>query len=1136
MAQDSRNTKKKKPEEGSSWLSRAVPVEDAEVGESSWLSRATPIEVPVEPAKESDWLSRAMPAEDTDPAQTLEAPKPVSDVDREIEERSAFNKPAVIPEVITNKELAQIAKKHDVPVKTLRDALSFFGGRPEDITARDVVGGTLGLGSEMLLGAGQKAYKTAQSPKVERALDDLQEFAAGRKSYLQKGAEFALPVVGQAAAIGKGALTAAKVGAGMGAVAGVSGSRQGQELTSGIVGAGLGAGLNVGFNKLLGKVGAKAVSRAERELESTMPKVDIEAISKEALSKTQTSNKILEDLSFGNKSIQDLVPAELNSIVNEQVPKEVVAEVLKGRGDIGKQITKQLIREGLGDTPLNRAAKLAERVAQEDRIEFLTRAGVKPASNKIDDVQEAFVSAQRQGPDYLRQIYKDHADIKAFRRQVEDSAIRDLTPTGKLDAALSYKISDGKFAMRMLDNKLGSEGEKLLTDLSSARNKLSYIRSGYRKEMDELYRQVDKSGTFKDATETGRLADVIEGKAKPQPNDLPTVELVKNYTDRLYNFVTKKAKEEGIDAFSFPKRDKYLPNMMLSVPETISKVQSELTKAVQDASQETGKKLSSLSQLPAREWAKVQDSDSVKNLVDFLNIGLAKEARKIPRSGAELEAMVMDATNSSAGVAALDKLARGIQARTGSIPDFVKEKNIFKALDRYTYDTLSNLYQRNTLSKLRNLSEKMEAVGARAETDYLKNLLQDITGVREGTVAAWQRDFNTQVSKKLDASIEQALKEGKNAKATALGSIKYMGDIPALMSRQIYPNVLGWNLRPIVQNMLSGVARLAPELGTKYGYSTYLRGTTYAVKNQAELSKDMIRLGLVPNAFTREGEQALAEGIMASKAGRMSADLLESSNKIGMSLFQGSEHLNRISVLGTAKMMANDIAKGSKLALDSLNKFPPYVRKEVVAANGDTQKIYETIGKYLNATTAFNYDRPTLFELGRTLGPLFSTFAKWPTSVFGEALADLKTAPTMPAAVRRVAERLVLPFIGFAAIDHAIRDELDEKGRTAAIVGSRGISSAAPVSSLGSVVSGGIFTPPMIDTVVQGLVVPALSGDPNTIGKGLDRAAFTYLPGAGFTKFLTDTLPTYIQDERPEGPTGTERVINAPGTYRRILK
>lgn len=1129
------------------WLDNAEVLGEAEELEAlkkkakpdSWLSRATSGESESEQTapEESDWLSRA--SEDTDPAQIPEAPKPVSalsPIDKEIEERSAFNKPAVIPEQITNQELAQIAKKHDVPVKTLRDALSFFGGRPEDITARDVAGGIVGLGSEMLLGAGQKAYKATQSPKVERALDDLQEFAAGRKSYLQKGAEFALPVVGQAAAVGKGALTAAKVGAGMGAVAGVSGSRQGDELTSGIVGAGLGAGLNVGLNKLLGKIGAKAVTKAERDLEKTMPKVDIEAISREALAKSEASNKILEDLTFGTKSMQDLVPAEINSIINEQVPKEVLQEVMAGRGDIGKQVTKQLIKEGLGDTPLNRAAKLAERVAREDQVEFLTRAGVKPAGIKPDDIQEAMVSAQRQGPEYLKQLYKDHADMKAFRRQVDEESIRDLAPTSKLDSALSYKISDGKFAMRMLDNKLGAEGERILTDLSSARNKLSYIRSGYRKELDNLYNYVSKTGGFKDATETGRLADVIENKVKGTLEEQKAAELVKNYTDRLYTFVTQKAKEEGVDGFKFPKRTNYLPNMLLSTPETISKVQSELTKATDEASNMAGKKLASLGQVSARDWAQLQDSPTVKNLVDFINIGLDKEARKIPRSGAELEALIMDSTNSSAGVAALDKLARGIQARTGSIPDFIKEKNVFKALDRYTYDTLSNLYQRNSLSKLRNLSDKMEAVNARAESEYLTNLLQDITGVREGTVAAWQRDFNTQVSKKLDTAIEKATKEGNKAKAVALGSIKYMGDIPALLSKQIYPNVLGWNLRPIVQNVLSGVARLAPELGTKYGYSTYLRGTTYAVKNQAELSKDLVRMGLVPNAFTREGEQALAEGIMASKAGRMSADVLEASNKIGMSMFQGSEHLNRISVLGTAKMMAHDISKGSKLALDSLSKFPAYVRKDVIAAGQDTQKIYETLGKYLNATTAFNYDRPTLFELGRTLGPLFSTFAKWPTSVFGEALADLKTAPTMPAAVRRMAERLVLPFIGFAAIDHAVREELDEKGRTAAILGSRGLASAAPVSSLGSVVSGGIFTPPMIDTVVQGLIVPALSGDPNVMAKGVDKAAFTYLPGAGFTRFLTDTLPTYIQDERPEGPTGTERVLNAPATYRRILK
>ena len=114
-------------------------------------------------------------------------PVSASSVDKEIEERSFFNRPIVKPEPIKDSEVAQIAAKHGVDPAELRSLAPYFGANFEGGTVgeatADALKGTASTLGQLALGIPQKLYKKTQSPEMERALDDLQNLAAGRESY-----------------------------------------------------------------------------------------------------------------------------------------------------------------------------------------------------------------------------------------------------------------------------------------------------------------------------------------------------------------------------------------------------------------------------------------------------------------------------------------------------------------------------------------------------------------------------------------------------------------------------------------------------------------------------------------------------------------------------------------------------------------------------------------------------------------------------------------------------------------------------------------------------------------------------------------------------------------------------------------
>jgi hypothetical protein len=193
------------------------------------------------------------------------------------------------------------------------------------------------------------------------------------------------------------------------------------------------------------------------------------------------------------------------------------------------------------------------------------------------------------------------------------------------------------------------------------------------------------------------------------------------------------------------------------------------------------------------------------------------------------------------------------------------------------------------------------------------------------------------------------------------------------------------------------------------------------------------------------------------------------------------------------------------------------------------------IARNLLAETQFNYNRTSLSEYGRYMGPIFSVFSKWPTAIAGDIIEKYKGGQTIRAAQKYLGPLSVLYAIDFFVAPSTLPGALGEAAQSTSrtdwtesdrmkhfLVGS-GFRSWSPVSAAGSVITGDIFQSPGVQ-IVSGLGKAAISADTEQLNKVVNTVTQSYGPGAGIVRFVSDDLATLLSGSRPEG-TFLERAV-----------
>lgn len=1059
-----------------------------------------------------------------------------TDVQKTID-RPFLSAPLVTTEKTTDTELEQIARKHGVDPETLKGKATFFGAQREKA-------GLAEQGEEIASSAGrgvglnlpQLAMKKSESdPKMRSALDDVQALADSKRSMLRGATEQVAGLLTPGGAAKGAALgTKAVIGAGVGALAGLGGSREGSEAKSAAIGAGIGtalAGAGHGVEKYFSN---KAASKAEKALlgnkgAADAALVDIEKATQKATEHFGDSEQILSRKGFEGQDIE-ISQATSRRVLEEQYTPDELTDLLDLKTAEGKVLSRDANKAGI-----TREQQAVNNLI-EDRVtsfaDDITKGARKPsnleeAQNIIRD-QEA-----RQGTDYVAQRYKQFIDTRNTARILDREASYVGTQGNKVVDVIHRKLGGPQSYLRLMDDNYGVGIRQVQSDLDRATNRQTVVSRVFQKQREELANQLEKEGLSELSKDAGKVISKFEkgGLDALDPQEQKLLRAYKGYTDGVRRFVTEGVSElEGgrVKPTAIPNAGpNYVTHTAVDMPQIITRIETQLDKVNNDLSKLTGRPIRNLADLSNTEYRRaLNELPSIQSLVEFDN--WKRQDKSAPKTAAELYNSVKQAISTPEGNIALQKVARFSQERIGTIPAIIRENDLNKLMSRYTGDLLSTVYRREPLDKMRQIAARLNKVGATVESKYVEHIIQDVQGIREGTAAALQKKLGQDIAFQLEKRIAKATGIEKKALET-VDSFLIHG-IPYML-RSIYPNVMGGNPRAVLMNVSQGYARTAPELGGAYGYQAYTKGLMRTLSDRkafaAALEKSK-KLGHMPEEFIRSAETEVSRGIQASAPWKKAVGVNDALAKLSMSAFQMSEAVNRVSILNTADVVARDLVNGNSGALKVISRMPRDMQPvlQAMIQKKDAEGLSRVIGKHLNDATAFNYNKQNMFELGRELGPLFSTFSKWPTEILGEALYDLRSKGLMKGGMR-LSEKMLAPLFALVAADHMITSafDMEDSDRYKKVVGSQGLTGSAPIKSIGSVVKGDIFTPPAVKAIMQGVVRPSMEGNAPSAGKGLDTLAWSFLPGAWVARVLTDDLATYVTGERPEGFTETEKAI-----------
>lgn len=1070
----------------------------------------------------------AQPAAPTPP---FDPDKYLGAVDKEIQDRSFFNRPAVTPETIKDSEIQEIAAKHGVDPAELRSKAPFFGANLEgsEGVLSDAAKGTAGFVGQLALGVPQKIYKKTQSPEMEKALDDLQSLAAGRESYTGLIAQTAAP--SGAAGAGSSGLGALASSVGVGAIAGAAGAGAGEEAQGALFGAGVGGALHGVVHGLSRYLDSKATP-VEKQLAKNVvadSAPDIEKGAQDILDSRSASAKDIEAHVLGQGA--DLDDQVAQAIVKDRVSPETL-ERMTGNSEEAILMQERAVREipdVVQDLGEQRATQrlMAQDIIDSDRKDFAEYLSSKPARSS-EEAEEAIQHyAQAQGGD---KALADQFGIFSKERAANEFVAENHLRPGREDNwgnRTLGQISDAQFVLRDIDNRTGLGIEPIHRDLNRQINRMSYPRQAFRNDLGAIAKAARATGVDEAIVGTDKIYNALDTGIShdltPQEQDI--AQAFRDYFRKGLAFVNGAVREGKGDTdltpLSIRARENYVPYQLKRPRELQTLIDQRLGSL--DLSQVTDK---------GRFQGLLAENPELLEVVH----GIGRLDEGGPAStGPELLARIHDLFDSKEGRKILETQASAALERQGeALPDWMREKNLYKLADSWSSSTLRHLYLRKPVDQLASKLRTLRKTGATLESTYLQNLLTDLQGIRAGTAGSFVASIEDKYSRAIDHAL--GTNPGPTGRAAA-GALKSLPEIFSDMNKQIYPNLLGLSVKAILMNSTQPLAKTLPEIGlTPYGSAALLRGSTLALAGFHTMMKRAETQGLGPAEFVGGFRRVMAEGIRRSSLYAVPQEILAKMSEAALHLYSRMDTLNRAIVIGTADVIASDLAHGSTHAQAALARLPGSVRKAVASAATE-KEVSDILASHLNASTQYNYNRASMSEFGRTMGPFFSTFTKWPTATAGEIIAEYREKGLTRGTLRNM-EKYLAPLLLLKGADVLLHHALGNKDgeytdRQALVLGKSGLASGAPLGAGASILEGKLFAPPALDLLLNGVLRPAVKGDTSKLRKTLTTGIQDFAPGAGYIRFLTQDLTTMMTGHKPEGDF-IEKTVQGARTLKKI--
>lgn len=960
-------------------------------------------------------------------------------------------------------------------------------------------------GRSLGLGIPQFVYKKLQDdPKFRAAIDELNEEIESRMSVAQQIGEIgagiggAIGLAGKAAKIATGTGKTAKAAKWYepasaitsGATMGLTSAKEGEELEETVKGAAIGAGAaTIAFGvpaayRAMERWSDDVMRKAIKEAEEVSPKIEerVDEIVKNQQRQIKATKTALQKLAKSESGYQEFLEAVPTKVRESMISKADVERIMADanrrkaiRALLGKRkLTDEDVRDAIAYGKWAHSKKLVEHAAGGRKLEELASESQK----------------------FLNDTYEQAMRADVAQDVLTDLKVRDRLPKFNPLQRAAIWFSDGKFVAKIFDDKLGTNLEQIYDRGSKQLNRYT----------DLIKEPLSKS--FKLATRLRESGESMDDVYKQLDSGNATSEVAKQYQE-FFEEVRQLANKADIGVQRLGAG--YVPKYRKPIAEYLNAFKQEANRIAEEL------KVRSLRELTPQKFDLARkQSGSFARLVDEMEQVGGGKINNVADFAYHYKNFLQNPAQVRGG---LNTIAAALKQRKDGVPEWALDRNVPRLASRWVQNTFRYGALRDTLRDLRLTAKKMSDAGDDFAAEYVRNGIADLLGTRAGTFAGFSRD---------QASRLQALANRKaEASTNPLAKRLWQGleDFPDIISKiqqQVYPNYLGLNPKSALQNLTSFYLQNVPEIGAGLGTKITLEAMADMAKFKkqgGDIGEMIYRNGVLPRQWTAEMVEAVREGARSSSAlGDISRKALDKYTNAMMYAFTKSEIFARGMTHFIAKRLSNNLMENPKVREQVLQRMTSssYRRSfQKLIKEGNADKLAEQVEDYLQSTNMFNYDRLNMSEYGRSMGPLFSVFSKWPTATAGK-LAHYYMNGVNKDAIVRSTQVLAMPMFTLYMVDKLMAPEPGESDTYDRIIGKKGLRGWTMADSIPTDIGirEGLLSTPIVAATADLFDAVQEDNSEKALRRWFNNSMRSFAPGAGFVRFLGEDIPLFIEGKK----------------------
>lgn len=1071
--------------------------------------------VPV--ADYSDLGAKPVPMGDTQPASTERQPEPINDysdlgavpvVETEQPKESAYSTAAQLnttgkggalqAKPITDAELEDIAHQTGTDAKALREIAPFFTGAPESANPSEIGMSALGRLGRMTFNVPQKLFKKyGADPKYEHALDILDELAKQKQSY---GADIAdvltlgVPGAKAGAAAVETLPAAAKVGlksvgaTGVGAVAGAAGAEQGEEARGAAYGAALGAMLSPAVTGRISKEVQKGIDRIKEK----SPQVD--QVFEEWAAKNKPEFDAVQELAA---KADTKTPEAFHKSVSPEVKLALIPQDAVDRAKTIGTSENGVLTKLLGKETADLSDDEIRDILSYNRAKSLSKEMKRTYGSRLSDLQK------QRDPESMKLLVQELERARVGLQAIGDKPLEKYNPVEQLGYNVMSYLSDAKPMLQLVDDKYGTSLEQTADEASKNMN-LIYANSvrKFAPAIKEIARMTS------DSAEWPVIKQQIESRTF-EPGS--KAEKIANFFETALEDANSKG--AGIQRLGSKG---YFPMIRKGTAEYVKAFRDEFQKLQQSGIDFDNLSDDAIKRLSKENPAFRQFANEAMGVTQLEKLNSQNLKQAIMTLNGDLSRTRQALNISTFAVKERSKGAEGI-------PEWAAEQDPAKAAKRWITGVYKYAALKDPMAKLAAGARMIGRSGDSQTSQYLNNLRADWVGGRIGTLASWGRKQSEKLGLALQERIDQARANGQERLARAYEGAKDLPNLLPVGANNIYHNVLGLSPKAALQNMASFYTQSFPELGLANATYYTARALPKLAKLGTKAADYVYSKGLIDKDWTGEAVDVLTGQLRKGMVRELGSKAAEKYSHAIMAGFKASELYARAMTALIAEEVGKDMLTTPALRNRVLTniKSTSYRRALENSLNArDEQAVQKLMVQYMNAGNMYNYSKINQAEFGRTLGPLFSVFSKWPSMAVGSQMREFLNGQGMSPAIAKASSMFWMPYLTMRMADsvsnNTVKPFVGEE-RYEAGMGKKGLHGmmlmdATPTNLLGR---GGILDTPAMraaNQVANAVITENAGWD--KFRKAFGDVLTNYVPVIPLVeRMVTDTIPRFVQNE-----------------------